>query len=213
MFSLPPQVQRLRFTPCNCNFDWICIAKQKACVHLWKPPQLHSPDARSGYNGIVSGPDYFCALFTSAFVVLLVKAVWCRVRIRLQRGLFWSRSVAWQARTDNRSMDGKCFHRVWLFESGRPLCLWAQFTLLDGVPRSSLGAKTQRNVFRTVTSMHGQIYTQLFWHLILYLIIILIDSYIVRKYKYLVQICSLQLTQISILSSPYIFKTGSLFQI
>lgn len=60
---------------------------------------------------------------------------------QITKALFWSRSITLQAWNDKRSMDGKCFHRAWLFDSGPPLCLWAKFTLLDRFPRSSLGTK------------------------------------------------------------------------
>lgn len=83
-------------------------------------------------------PDYFCALLPHCLLFCGSGCLMLNVD-QITKALFWSRSIARRAWNDKRSMDGKCFHRAWLFDSGPLLCLWAKFTLLDGVPRSSLG--------------------------------------------------------------------------
>lgn len=57
---------------------------------------------------------------------------------QITKALFWSCSTVRRAWKDKGSMDGKCFHRAWLFDSSPPLCLRAKFTPPDGVSRSPL---------------------------------------------------------------------------
>lgn len=116
------------------------------------------------YNDIVLWPfpQLFLCPFTSLFVVLLVVVVWCWMRIRLQRLCFDLAPQHSRLGMTRGQWRGNAFIVPDSLTLGPPLCLWAKFTLLDGVPRS--GTKTlyhfQRHLI--IVAVHW-VKLQMFW--------------------------------------------------
>lgn len=112
------------------QYQWIGVSNQEKGQNAQSPTSL--------FTMALWGPFSYSFFLPFSLMVCCFVGHGCLMLKgdQITKGLFWSHSITWRTGNDMKSVDGKCFHRAWLFEYDPPLCTRTHFTLLDWATKS-----------------------------------------------------------------------------